>query len=55
MNKDRLLILLDFGGDVFRIVELEDGKDFADTLLTLHWSGVESIKIIEVEELKDIQ
>ena len=55
MGNRQIVALLNFGGDIFRIVHLKDGSDFADTLKTLHWAGVESIQILEIEELKDIQ
>ena len=55
MENIQLVALLNFGGEVFRLVELVDGSDFADTLRVLHWAGVESIQILEVEQLKDIK
>lgn len=55
MDETKIVALLNFGAEVFRIIELKDGSDFADTLKLLHWAGVESIQVLEIEELKDIQ
>lgn len=55
MNEQKIVALLNFGGGIFRIVDLKDGSDFADTLKVLHWAGVESIQVLEIEDLKDIQ